>query len=172
MPRGGFVGQALQITEQDRLAEPLGQSIDLLMDDLPELAAIHFVFRLRARHPDTSTLPLGRAPSGRLDLQSYGQAMSDAMEPVTQRLTLADRGRAAGEKQKRGLERILNVMWPLEYLTADPENPRRMTDHKGLEGCRVALVDKLSKQSIVRHPQEVRVGPQLLGRRNDRVSGR
>ncbi len=45
--------------------------------------------------------------------------MGHAMQPVSERIAVADRGRLAGEQEERGLEGILGVRRTAEDLPAD-----------------------------------------------------
>src|SRR6516225_1139867 len=110
MSRRGLVGQSLEVAEEDRLAESIGESIDLLVDDPAELLSIQVVLGVVDRHRDFPPFPLAGVAPQRLHLRTHSEPVGYAVEPRTQRVPLSDRGGLASEQEKRGLERVLHVL--------------------------------------------------------------
>jgi hypothetical protein len=84
------------------------------------------------------TLPAQRS----LGARPERDALSDAMQPATDRLLLADRGSPADEDEERGLEGVLGVVGVAQHPPADTQDHRAVAAHEGLEGALIAAQRK------------------------------
>src|SRR5262249_10912268 len=109
---------ALQVAEHDRVAELGWQPSHLLIQNGPEVGPALSRPFLR---PGYVQQRLGhRPPPTRTTSHLQRHAVSDAIEPVAQRLTLVDRAGLARQDQERGLESVLGVLLVLEDAPAGP----------------------------------------------------
>ena len=144
------VGQPLEIAEHDRRPQPLGQAVDLLVEDLPIGIILTREMALGCPLGDDLVAP---APTSGAPPGACGHAVRDAEEPARDRPAPADGPRPAGQHEEDGLEGVFGVVGVVEDTPADPQHHRAVPDHQLLEGRFRGLV--APREEPV---QELRVG--------------
>jgi hypothetical protein len=146
-------GHAVEITENDREAQPIGKPLDLGVQLSTELV----VFR-GSVHPQ-----LGRnlldvsAPDGiGNDLEC--ETVRHPVQPGPQRIPAADRCGPAEEEHERGLERVLRGVRVLQHGAARVQHQRTVACHERGERGFVAGGNEPFQQTGVR---QARTGPAL-----------
>ena len=125
------VGQPLEVAEHDRGAQPLGQAVDLLVEDLPVGVVLAGRVLSGARSAMWSAEPAAsrRAPPG-----ASRHAMGHPEEPARDRAAPPDRPRPTGQDEEDRLEGILRIMRVAEDGPTDPQHHRPVPAHQLLEG--------------------------------------
>jgi hypothetical protein len=131
------VGQPLQVTEDDGRAEPLGQTIDLLVEDLPIGVVLRREITFGSSLGDEMLqgLPTQRAP-----LTAARHALCDPEQPARDRPAGADGPGPVGQDEEDGLKGILCIVRIVKDAPADTEHHRAVSDHQLLEGRLGGLV--------------------------------
>jgi hypothetical protein len=119
------------MAEHDGLAVLLGEPVQLLVEDRPEVEPrpLGQIGRRVVDQPPFPPVPPRRGPPS---LERH--PMGDAVEPGGQQLALADRVGLLDQDQERGLECVLDVAGVAEQPPGDPEDHRPVPAHQGLEG--------------------------------------
>src|SRR5258707_965871 len=120
--------QVLQIAKDKWLTEPLRQRGQLGVQNRSYLAPAEFVGRMERRGNDSSGLDL--LPSRRCRLSLVCHAVSDAMQPTPQCVSLANRAGFACQNKESGLKRIFSVVDVVQHPAADAEDHRAMPLHQ------------------------------------------
>jgi hypothetical protein len=144
------IRQPLQIAKDDGAAQPFGQAVDLLVQDL-RIRVI--LCREIAFGGPLCDRFFERVPSGRGPLTAMRHPLGHAEQPARDRLHAADGPGPVGQHQKDGLKGILRIVGVAEYSPADPEYHRAVSDHQFLEG-RFRVVIAPRDESV----QELRIG--------------
>jgi hypothetical protein len=72
--------------------------------------------------------------------------MSNAIKPAADGLALANRGGVASQRQKRGLEGVLGILFVAQHLPAHPQYQLAMALHQDSEGGLLPLRDEALEQ--------------------------
>ena len=123
------------MTEHQRRPQLLGQALELVVEQTAGLASGRLRRRVGLVGADGGAIAHGRlafvsVPPGRLGTCVCRHAVSDAVQPVAEGTTLADRRRLAGQHQKRGLERVVGVVVIAEHPSANPVHHRSVAFHE------------------------------------------
>jgi hypothetical protein len=148
--RGRRVTEPFEIPKHNGRPQPLGQVIDLLVQDLPGAFIVLGKSTIACPLHDVvskSSLPCSRAPCACRD------ALGDAEKPARYGRTAPDRPGPACEHQKNGLKRIVGVVRIAQNTPADPENHRAVADHQLFKGRLGRLIAPQDKPV-----QELRIG--------------
>ncbi len=143
-PGGLIEGETLEVAEDHRQAESLGQAVDLAVEGLGLLAVDGGPVGRRGRRlgrgararAGTSHRVVLLPPLSAGDLLPHAPRRpgGDAIEPVAQQLGVADRASLLGQDQESGLEGVLGVLDVAEELSADAQDHRPMPAHQRREG--------------------------------------
>ena len=144
------IGQPLQVAEHDGCAKPLGQAIDLLVEDLP----IGVVLRREIAFggPLRDEL-VERVPTCRALASAIGHALSDPEQPARDRPAPADGPGPVGQDEEDGLKGILRIVRVVKNAPADTEHHRAVSDHQLFKGRLRGLIAPRD-ESV----QELRIG--------------
>ena len=125
------IGQPLQVAEHDGCAKPLGQAVDLLVEDLP----IGVVLRREIAFggPLRDAL-VERCRRERAPLTAIRHAVRDPEQPARDRSAPADGPGPVGQNEEDGLKRILRIVRVVKNAPADPKHHRAVADHQLFEG--------------------------------------
>ncbi len=129
----------LQVAEDQRPAEPLGQAVDLLVQRGVQGLARSSV---AGRVAQLSGTPLLLATATRLDVRPDRDPVRHAMEPGPDRVATPDRPGLADEDEERRLEGILDIVAVAERAPADGQDHWPVPLDKHLESQGVASCEE------------------------------
>jgi hypothetical protein len=169
---GLVVGQALEVTKNDRCAEVAGQPLDFVMKNLGVLSALLILIRLGRGYQaclvkwaetrrSVFILNLIPEPNRSLGNRFSRNAQGDAEEPVAEEVGIPKNGGFSSQDEEDRLEGILSQMEIVNVLPADGEHHGAMPLYERREGGfgrRVTAGWEGFKQLSVRPS---RVGPAL-----------
>jgi hypothetical protein len=89
------------------------------------------------------------AAAGLIVLGFKRSAIGDAVQPARERIGLANGGRVPRQHQKRGLERVLGVLFVVQHLPADPQDQGTVPLHQGSKRSLLAAGGKALQQLAV-----------------------
>ena len=118
------MAEILQVAEQDRGPEPLGEPAELLVDDRPEAVEVG---PARLRLDDRGRLgasSLVDAPPYRGRAGATGDAERDAVQPAREGVAASERLGPGDEDEERRLEGVVGVIGVGQDPPADPVNHR------------------------------------------------
>ncbi len=144
---GLVVRQALKVAEDHRQAVPIGQAVELLVDDRRKVGIGSVVGGVEHGHGGPGLLAMAPPPGagGLLDRRAIG----DAVQPAGQRVPGADRPRLAGQHQEGGLEGVLDVVLVPERGAAGGQDHRPVPRDDRLEGRLVAIGGEAGQELAV-----------------------
>jgi len=116
------IGQPFEVAEDDRQAVDLGQAGHLGPDRRGQIGVSGGSGAVRL----VERRPLDLAPSASGPARLDGRAVGDPVQPGRQARPASDRPGSAGQRQERGLERILGI------LLVPRNRPRRGQDHRSM----------------------------------------
>jgi hypothetical protein len=143
--RGLVLRQPLQVAEQQRGAERLGQPGQFRVDEFAHLAPGAFVPARPSRAADRFVT--GPARAGAQHFQ--GDTAGDAVQPAPDGVPLADGRGLAGEDQERGLEHVLRVLVVPEDRQRGVENGPAVSLDQGSERRLVPVSGEPLQQVVV-----------------------
>jgi hypothetical protein len=150
------VRQALEVAQDDRHPESLGQPGDLGIEHRPELAEFGLVRRRTAWVLDVDLGMRPGPPPRPIAAGARGDPERHTVQPVRQQLAVAQRARPADQDQERRLERILHVVRIVEQPPADAQDHRAVPRHDRLKRDLVALAREPRQELPLR---QTRYGP-------------
>ena len=126
---GLIEGQVFPVAKDDDRAVAFGQAQDFLLDGKASQRLV-----ARSGHDaEPDSLVLFLASSGGLDPRPGRDAGGDAVEPVPDRVAIADRSKSLDQHQERGLEGVLGVVRVIQHVPADPHDHRAVPRDERLE---------------------------------------
>jgi hypothetical protein len=166
---GGLaVGQAFEVAEHNRQAQPLREAVDLRVEVSPEFVPVPLVDPTCC-HPTTS--PLMTTAPGDGDLRLGRRPQGDAVQPTADRVTSADRAGLLGEHQESRLGDILGVMKVAEHIPADVQHHRGVPLDQGREGrfrrCAAPRYEPLQQLSVCQDAHRPLIEKRLKMPRDD-----
>ena len=146
---GGLgVRLGFEVAEHQRSTEPLGQSVDLLVQCRPQRLA-----RLAPDcRPDLARPALPIASPAGVDVGPDCHPVRHAMEPRADRVDAPDRPGLADQHQERRLEGVLHVVEVAERPPADGQDHRPVPLHQGLERHGVAAGEEPVQELLIALP--------------------
>ena len=139
--RGLVAGHPVEVAEDDRQAEPIGEPLDLLVQDRAEVVGCP---GLGGPQQARGLLDIAAASGGGPGLERG--PVSDPVQPGPQRVPAADRPGLAEQQHEGGLERVIGGVRVLQHGLAGVQHQRPVPRHQRGERRLVAAGDEPLQQ--------------------------
>ena len=136
--------QPLEVAEDDRQAEPIGEPLDLLVQDRAEIVGSP---GLDAPQPARGLFDFAAAGGGGPGLER--RPIRHPVQPGPHRIPAADRTRLAEQQHERGLERVVGRIQVLQDGPAGVQHQRPVPCHQRGERRLVPVGDEPLQQAGV-----------------------